>query len=112
MSVIIDGTAGITTPGETNTGTLSVAGVLSAATTVGTTTTGALTLPVGTTAQRPTGATGMTRFNSTTGYLEYYTGTAWVSSIATVLYTASYYLIFFQSFLLKYPAFYLQYQKN
>ena len=32
----------------------------------------ALSLPVGTTAQRPTGAFGMIRANSTTGYIEYY----------------------------------------
>jgi hypothetical protein len=35
--------------------------------------------PVGTTAQRPTPATGMFRFNSTTSTLEYYNGSAWVS---------------------------------
>ena len=32
----------------------------------------ALTLPVGTTAQRPTPTAGMLRANSTTGYIEYY----------------------------------------
>lgn len=52
MSVVIDGTLGITTPAEVNTGTLTVAS------TVGTAATGALTLPVGTTAQRPTPVTG------------------------------------------------------
>lgn len=36
-------------------------------------------LPVGTTAQRPTGQTGMLRYNSTTNTLEYYNGSAWVS---------------------------------
>ena len=37
-------------------------------------------MPNGTTAQRPTTpAAGMTRFNSTTGLLEYYNGTAWVN---------------------------------
>ena len=35
MSVIIDGTAGITTPSETNTGTLSVAGAVTLTTTLG-----------------------------------------------------------------------------
>ena len=35
--------------------------------------------PVGTTAQRPTPAAGMLRFNSTTNTLEYYNGSAWVS---------------------------------
>ena len=61
----------VTSTGATVTGTLLASG------TVGTSATGALTLPVGTTAQRPTPVTGMTRFNSTTGYLEYYNGTAW-----------------------------------
>jgi hypothetical protein len=36
-------------------------------------------LPVGTTAERPTGQTGMLRYNSTTTALEYYNGSAWVS---------------------------------
>ena len=36
-------------------------------------------MPVGTTGQRPTTpATGMTRYNSTTGLLEYYNGTSWL----------------------------------
>lgn len=40
--------------------------------------TGALTLPVGTTAQRPgTAATGMVRYNTTLGYTEVYTGSSW-----------------------------------
>ena len=39
--------------------------------------TGALKVPVGTTAQRPTAATGQLRFNSTDGKLEVYTGSAW-----------------------------------
>jgi hypothetical protein len=39
--------------------------------------TSALTIPVGTTAQRPTSATGMLRFNSTTTTFEGYNGTAW-----------------------------------
>jgi len=38
-----------------------------------------LKLPVGTTAQRPSPATGMLRYNSTTNTLEYYNGSAWVS---------------------------------
>jgi hypothetical protein len=42
----------------------------------------ALTIPVGTTAQRPTGATGMTRFNTTTGYIEYYNGSAWAPVVS------------------------------
>ena len=40
--------------------------------------TDALQLPIGTTAQRPTGAAGYTRINSTNDILEYHNGTAWV----------------------------------
>jgi hypothetical protein len=40
-------------------------------------TTGGLFLPVGTTAQRPTPATGQMRFNTTTGSVEVYNGTSW-----------------------------------
>ena len=40
-------------------------------------TTGAIILPVGTTAQEPTGQTGMLRFNSSTTAFEGYNGTAW-----------------------------------
>jgi hypothetical protein len=39
--------------------------------------TGAVTVPVGTTAQRPTGAVGMRRWNSTLGYAELYNGAVW-----------------------------------
>ncbi len=39
----------------------------------------AATLPVGTTAQRPTGSTGMVRYNSTLGGFEGYSGSAWGS---------------------------------
>jgi len=39
--------------------------------------TGGLYLPVGTTAQRPTPATGQMRFNTTTGSVETYNGTSW-----------------------------------
>ena len=41
--------------------------------------TGAAQMPTGTTAQRPTGATGMIRQNTTLGYLETYNGSAWVA---------------------------------
>lgn len=41
--------------------------------------TGAITAPVGTTAQRPTPATGMLRFNSTGSSFEGYNGSAWSS---------------------------------
>ena len=45
------------------------------------TSTGAFDMPAGTTAQRPGSAnSGMTRFNSTTGSLEFYDGTAWIST--------------------------------
>jgi hypothetical protein len=47
--------------------------------------TGAALLPSGTTAQQPgTLVTGMTRFNSTTSDLEFYTGTAWNGVTAKV----------------------------
>ena len=39
----------------------------------------ALILPQGTTAQRPTAATGMTRFNSTTSNMELYNGSEWLA---------------------------------
>jgi hypothetical protein len=45
--------------------------------------TDAMLLPVGTTAQRPTGAAGHIRFNSTTGNLEFYDGSGW-QAVATV----------------------------
>jgi len=44
---------------------------------VGSSGTGALTLPSGTTADKPTGVAGMIRFNETIGMLEFYMGTAW-----------------------------------
>jgi hypothetical protein len=47
--------------------------------------TGALYLPVGTTAQRPTGATGKFRFNTDLGVLEYYNGSAWYSVTGTII---------------------------
>lgn len=42
-----------------------------------TTSTGAIQLPFGTTAQRPTAATGQIRYNSTLGQFEGYNGSAW-----------------------------------
>ena len=55
--------------------------------------TGALHIPVGTTAQRPTGASGMIRMNSTTGEPEWYDtiSGAWVGSIGAVQATAKAY---------------------
>lgn len=45
--------------------------------------TSGLIVPVGTTAQRPTGQTGMLRFNTTTSETEIYNGSAWVSVAPT-----------------------------
>jgi hypothetical protein len=47
--------------------------------------TGALYLPSGTTAQRPTAATGQWRYNTDLGVLEYYNGTAWYSVTGTLI---------------------------
>ena len=41
--------------------------------------TGAVKLPLGTTAERPTPVAGMLRANSTTGKTEVYTGTEWLA---------------------------------
>ena len=43
------------------------------------TSTGAVTLPAGTTNNRPTGVNGMIRYNSSTANLEAYVGGAWVT---------------------------------
>lgn len=55
--------------------------------------TGALLLPVGTTAQEPTGIAGMFRFNSTTLVTEFFNGTSWISggsgSVTSVAATGS-----------------------
>jgi hypothetical protein len=55
----------------------------------------ALTIPVGTTAQRPgTPATGMTRYNTTVGYVEVYNGSAWVAiGDQTANYTVEYLIV-------------------
>ena len=55
------------------TGTLSVTGDTSI------TSTGAIKVPVGTTAQRPTASTGKIRYNSTLGAYEGYDGASWSS---------------------------------
>ena len=106
MSTVIDGTVGVTTP---TTGGLILQGSTSGTCTVnasaisGTTvitmpttsgivptqdaTTGAITLPVGTTAERPASpVAGMQRINTTTGYLEVYNGGAWYN-VSPVLFT-------------------------
>ena len=49
--------------------------------------TDALTLPVGTTAQRPTAAQGMIRYNTTTSGFEGYNGSAWGAIGAEYVYT-------------------------
>lgn len=46
--------------------------------------TGAITVPQGTTAQRPTNSTGLLRFNSNIGQMEYNNGTIWQSLSSTV----------------------------
>lgn len=43
------------------------------------TSTGAVTIPAGTTNNRPTGVNGMIRYNSSTANLEAYVGGAWVT---------------------------------
>jgi hypothetical protein len=45
---------------------------------VGTSPTGGIIIPSGTTAQQPTGQTGMLRFNTTLGRLQVYDGTNWI----------------------------------
>ncbi len=76
--IIFDGTTGITTPGNTNTGTLSVTGAVGVAGAVTMSATSYTQFPTGTTAQRPVSpATGAVRFNTSYGALEVYTGSAW-----------------------------------
>ena len=56
--------------------------------------TGAMLLPTGTTAQRPSiPLNGMYRMNSTTGYPEYYDGTTWYQVNQTKTYTVSYLIV-------------------
>jgi hypothetical protein len=62
MAIVLDGTSGVDQGGVT----------------------GATQLPSGTTAQRPsTLEAGLLRFNTDTGQMEEYTGTAWVSKAST-----------------------------
>ena len=71
MSIILDGTLGITQ---------SV--------------TGAETIPVGTTAQRPVSpVAGMARFNTSVVAYEFYNGTTWQSVIANLTYSSSYLVV-------------------
>jgi hypothetical protein len=69
----VTGTIGATTP---NTGAFTS---LTATLDSSFNSTGALKLPVGTTAQQPTGANGKIRFNSDIGKYEGYAGTSWSS---------------------------------
>ena len=72
-SININGTVGATTA---TTGTFTV---LTATSDSSFTSTGALIISKGTTGQRPTAASGMLRFNTTTTEFEGYNGTAWAS---------------------------------
>ena len=74
-SGVLGGSANFTWNGTT----LGVTGAITASTDSAFNGTGALQLPVGTTAQQPTGAIGKLRFNSTTSQFEGYTGSAWSS---------------------------------
>ncbi len=60
-----------------NGSTLAVTGALTATADSAFTSTGAVQLPVGTTGQQPTGASGKIRYNSTTSSFEGYSGGAW-----------------------------------
>jgi len=72
-SININGTVGATTA---NTGAFTT---LTASADSSFTSTGALTISKGTTGQRPTAASGMLRFNTTTTEFEGYNGTTWAS---------------------------------
>jgi hypothetical protein len=72
-SININGTVGATTP---TTGAFTT---LTASLDSSFTSTGALTISKGTTAERPTAASGMLRFNTTTTEFEGYNGTTWAS---------------------------------
>lgn len=50
--------------------------------------TGFLQLPAGTTAQRPSPATGMTRYNTSTNAIEVYNGSVWIDMIVRSIVTA------------------------
>jgi hypothetical protein len=74
----LNGTLGATTPSTVAATTISgTTGTFSGA--VGTSATGAIVAPAGTTAERPTAASGMFRLNTSTIAFEGYNGTAWGS---------------------------------
>ena len=74
---VANGGTGVTASTGTGNVVLSDAPTFSGVVTFGGT--DAITVPVGTTAQRPASATGHLRFNSTTASFEGYNGTAWAS---------------------------------
>lgn len=74
---VANGGTGVTTSTGTGSVVLSAAPTLTGNPVINST--GAVTLPVGTTGQQPTGVTGMLRFNSTTTSFEGYNGTVWTS---------------------------------
>lgn len=67
----------LTASGAISGGSLSISGTADFAGDVNMNGTGAVKVPTGTTAQRPTPATGDFRFNTTLGGFEGYNGTAW-----------------------------------
>ena len=79
MSHLKNFQAGLSGDDVTVGGNLSVTGTgtITGDTTINST--GAIKVPVGTTAQRPTAATGKIRYNSTTGAYEGYDGSSWSS---------------------------------
>jgi hypothetical protein len=80
-SGVLGGSANLTWSGTALavTGTVAVTGALTATLDSTFSSTGALTISKGTTAERPTPASGMLRFNTTTTEFEGYNGTAWAS---------------------------------
>ena len=68
-----------------NSGTLRSAMIINSDQDITMSGTGSLKLPSGTTAQRPTGAEGMIRYNTTEDYIEYYNGDAWLATSETGL---------------------------
>ena len=89
----ISGITGITQTAD-NSGTLELqatSGLVSMANV-----TGSLTLPSGTTAERPSSpVAGMQRYNTTNSQMEFYSGTSWysVNSTNTANYTGSYVIV-------------------
>lgn len=77
LSGVLSSTSSITAASLATGGTLSVTGAATLAGAVNMTGTGAVKVPSGTTAQRPTAAVGQFRFNSDLNSFEGYNGTAW-----------------------------------